>query len=90
MPLKDRGWALARNTNNILLQCINQLWTWCKLVTDEVAIDWVYVDNPKALKEAHSDEEVIIWLSGLELGERLSTPGAQSFVSTAEAIVGRS
>jgi len=37
----------------------------------------------------HSDEEVIIWLGGIELGERLSTPGAQSFVSTAEAIVGR-
>ena len=32
---------------------------------------------------------VIIWLGGIELGERLSTPGEPSFVSTAEAIVGR-
>ncbi len=32
---------------------------------------------------------VIIWLGGIELGERLTTPGAHSVVSTAEAIVGR-
>jgi hypothetical protein len=32
---------------------------------------------------------VIIWLGGIELGERLSTRGGHSFVSTAEAIVGR-
>ncbi len=31
----------------------------------------------------------IIGLSGLELGERLSIPGIHSFVSTAEARVGR-
>ena len=31
----------------------------------------------------------IIGLSGLELGERLSIPGIHSFVSTAEAKVGR-
>ncbi len=31
----------------------------------------------------------IIGLSGLELGERLSIPGIHSFVSTAEAVVGR-
>ena len=31
----------------------------------------------------------IIGLSGLELGERLSIPGVHSFVSTAEARVGR-
>ena len=29
------------------------------------------------------------WLSGLELGERPSTPGVHSFLSTAEARVGR-
>jgi len=32
---------------------------------------------------------VIIWLGGIELGERLTIPGEHSFVSTAEAIVGR-
>ena len=32
---------------------------------------------------------VIIWFGGIELGERLSTPGSHWFVSTAEAIVGR-
>ncbi len=31
----------------------------------------------------------IIGLGGLELGERLSIPGIHSFVSTAEAVVGR-
>ncbi len=31
----------------------------------------------------------IIGLGGLELGERLSIPGVHSFVSTAEARVGR-
>jgi len=32
----------------------------------------------------------IIWfVGGLELGERLSSPGVHSFVSTAEARVGR-
>ena len=31
----------------------------------------------------------IIGLWGLELGERLSIPGVHSFVSTAEAIIGR-
>ncbi len=31
----------------------------------------------------------IIGLSGLELGERLSIPGIHSFVTTAEARVGR-
>jgi len=31
----------------------------------------------------------IIALSGLELGERHSIPGIHSFVSTAEAVVGR-
>jgi hypothetical protein len=29
------------------------------------------------------------WLGGLELGGPLSTPGIHSFVSTAEAVVGR-
>jgi len=32
---------------------------------------------------------VIIWLGGIELGERLTIPGEHSFVSTAEGIVGR-
>ena len=31
----------------------------------------------------------IIGLGALELGERLSIPGVHSFVSTAEAVVGR-
>ncbi len=31
----------------------------------------------------------VIGLSGLELGERLTIPGVHSFVSTAEARVGR-
>jgi len=31
----------------------------------------------------------IVGLWGLELGERLSIPGVHSFVSTAEAIIGR-
>jgi hypothetical protein len=31
----------------------------------------------------------IIWLGGIEFGERLSTPGEHSFVSSAEAVVGR-
>jgi hypothetical protein len=31
----------------------------------------------------------IVGLVGLELGERLAVPGVHSFVSTAEAIVGR-
>ena len=31
----------------------------------------------------------IVVLGGLELGEQLSIPGVQSFVSTAEAVVGR-
>ena len=31
----------------------------------------------------------IIGLGALELGERLSVPGIHSFVSTAEAVVGR-
>ncbi len=31
----------------------------------------------------------ITCLVGLELGERLSIPGVESFVSTAEAVVGR-
>ena len=31
----------------------------------------------------------IIWLGGIEFGERLSTPGENSFVSSAEAVVGR-
>jgi hypothetical protein len=31
----------------------------------------------------------IIWLGGIELGEQLSTPGEHSFVSSAEAVVGR-
>jgi len=32
---------------------------------------------------------VILWAFCLELGERLEIPGAHSFISTAEAIVGR-
>jgi hypothetical protein len=32
---------------------------------------------------------VIIWFGGMELGEWFSTSGTHSFVSTAEAIVGR-
>jgi hypothetical protein len=32
---------------------------------------------------------VIIWASCLELGERFEIPGIQSFVSTADAVVGR-
>jgi hypothetical protein len=31
----------------------------------------------------------IIWLCGLELGKRLSVSGGYSFVSPAEAVVGR-
>ena len=31
----------------------------------------------------------IVGLWGLELGERLSIPGVHSFVSTAEAVIGR-
>ncbi len=31
----------------------------------------------------------IIWLCGLELGKRLSVSGGYSFVSNAEAVVGR-
>jgi hypothetical protein len=31
----------------------------------------------------------LIWMVGAELGERLSVPGIHSFVSTAQAIVGR-
>jgi hypothetical protein len=31
----------------------------------------------------------IITIAGLELGERLSIPGVHSFVSTAQAIIGR-
>jgi len=31
----------------------------------------------------------IVGLGGLELGERFAVPGVHSFVSTAEAIVGR-
>jgi hypothetical protein len=31
----------------------------------------------------------VVVLGGLELGEQLSIPGVQSFVSTAEAVVGR-
>jgi hypothetical protein len=32
---------------------------------------------------------IIIYAIGLELGERFEIPGVQSFVSTAEAVVGR-
>jgi hypothetical protein len=32
---------------------------------------------------------LIIGLAGLELAERLSIPGVHSFISTAEAVVGR-
>jgi hypothetical protein len=32
---------------------------------------------------------VIIWALCLELGERFEIPGARSFVSTAQAIIGR-
>lgn len=32
---------------------------------------------------------VIIGLCGLELGERLSIPGVQGLISTAQAVVGR-
>jgi hypothetical protein len=31
----------------------------------------------------------VVILGGLELGEQLSVPGVRSFVSTAEAVVGR-
>ena len=32
---------------------------------------------------------IIIWVFCLELGERFEIPGVHSFVSTAEAVVGR-